>query len=67
MVRLVIFRITLTSGLIMGQICRHFLHAFSVNSGVILKKSFLQKYFVFCVREVYVKDFNGSKRIKDSF
>ena len=35
-VRSVIFRITSTSGLIMGQISPQFLHTFSVNSGVIL-------------------------------
>ena len=46
----------------MGKIYRQFLHAFSVDSGVKLKKFFLQKYIVLCVN-----DFNGSKRIKDSF
>ena len=50
----------------MGQICRQFLHAFSVNSGVILKKFFFCRSILCYVSERCVKDFNGSKRIEDS-
>ena len=49
----------------MGQIFRHFLHAFSVNSGVKLKVFFAE---VFCVvSKRCVKVFNLGKRIKDNF
>ena len=66
LVRPAIFRITSTSGLIMGKICRRVFHAFSVNSGVILKK-FLCRIILCYVSERCVKDFNRSKIIKDSF
>ena len=62
LVRSVIFRTTPTSGLIMGQTCSPFLHAFSVNSAVILKEFFYRSILCY-VSESYVKDFNGSKRI----
>ena len=61
LVRSVIFRITPTSGLLNGQICRQFWHAFSVNSGVILKKYFCISILCY-VSERCIKDFNGSKR-----
>ena len=45
----------------MGQICRQFLHVFSVNSGVIPKKFFCRSILCY-VSERCVKDFNGSKK-----
>ena len=66
LVRSVIFRITSTSGLIIGQICRQFLHDFSVNSGAILTKFFSRNIFCY-MPERCVKIFNGSKMIKDGF
>ena len=66
LVRSVIFRITSTSGLIMGQICRQFLQDFYVTSGGILTKFFSRNILCY-VSERCVKDFYGSKRIKDSF
>ena len=52
LVRSVIFRMTPTSGLILGQICRQFLHAFSVNSGDNLRSYFAEVFCVICLRGV---------------
>ena len=65
LVRSIIFRITSTSGLIMGQICRRFLHAFSVNSGVIIRKLFCKSILCFvyerCVK--YFLDINKLRTV----
>ena len=53
-----------TSGLIMGQICRQFLHAFSVNSGIILKKCFFCRSILCFVSEWCVNDFTEVKELK---
>ena len=49
-----------------AQICRQFLHAFFVNSGVLPKKFFGRSILCY-VSEGCVKGFNGSKRIKGRF
>ena len=52
LVQSVIFRITSTSGLIIGQICRQFLHAFYVDSVVILKMFLAEVFCIMCLRSV---------------
>ena len=64
LVRSVIFRITSTSGLIMDQICHYFLHAFSVNSGVIL---FFCRSILCYVFEKCVKVLTEVKNLKTVF